>query len=268
MRAFAHAVIVLVLLLMVQNVAPAPALAAGPVEPRGASARVPEVDFRDTPLDQAIAKLQAVTGQNIVVHWRVLEGAGITRATPVNLAVARVPLGSAIKLLGDAVAGGDASLGLAAREDRGVVVVSTTEELDNLGVVRLYDVRDLLEADMARRAAAPPPPPHAATTHPATTHPATTHPAAQSTTAATSENATQTMRPDQVTPFMESIDRLTHVIYETVDPQSWRVAGGTVGAIHEFNGRLVVTQTPAAHERIAALLDGLRRNGATHAKRD
>lgn len=53
---------------------------------------------------------------------------------------------------------------------------------------------------------------------------------------------------------------LTELIRTTVDPDNWREAGGTIGSMTEFNGRLVVTQTPETHDQIAALLADLRKD--------
>jgi beta-lactamase regulating signal transducer with metallopeptidase domain len=50
-------------------------------------------------------------------------------------------------------------------------------------------------------------------------------------------------------------DQLMQLIRETVAPDSWRDAGGTVGAIREINGRLVITQTEANHALITKLLE-------------
>ena len=56
----------------------------------------------------------------------------------------------------------------------------------------------------------------------------------------------------------ERIDELIRLIQETVDADSWRDAGGTVGSIRELSGLLVVTQTAEAHKQIETLLGQLR----------
>jgi hypothetical protein len=53
------------------------------------------------------------------------------------------------------------------------------------------------------------------------------------------------------------VARLTRLI-EHVDAASWKDAGGTVGALRELEGQLIVTQTPDNHRRIVALLQDLR----------
>jgi hypothetical protein len=47
------------------------------------------------------------------------------------------------------------------------------------------------------------------------------------------------------------------MISMTVAPESWRDNGGTIGSCSQYNGLLVVTQTPANHKAIEALLSEL-----------
>jgi type II secretory pathway component GspD/PulD (secretin) len=54
------------------------------------------------------------------------------------------------------------------------------------------------------------------------------------------------------------LDDLIKLIIDTVDPSSWRDAGGNEGAIRYFNGSLVITQTAAAHDKIRKILTDLR----------
>jgi len=56
----------------------------------------------------------------------------------------------------------------------------------------------------------------------------------------------------------ESMASLVNLLQTTVDPESWREAGGNVGAIVDFSDILVVTQTYQAHEMIWELLAQLR----------
>ncbi|MDA7978958.1 MAG: hypothetical protein MPJ50_09340 [Pirellulales bacterium] len=49
---------------------------------------------------------------------------------------------------------------------------------------------------------------------------------------------------------------LIEIVTQTVDPDSWEVKGGW-GSIAEYDGKLVVRQTDAAHAQIQYLLDNL-----------
>ncbi|HZN68129.1 MAG TPA: hypothetical protein VFB66_22780 [Tepidisphaeraceae bacterium] len=57
----------------------------------------------------------------------------------------------------------------------------------------------------------------------------------------------------------ERIDEVIRLIAETVDPDSWRDAGGTVGSVREIEGQLIVTQTQENHRQLVELLAAMRR---------
>ena len=54
-------------------------------------------------------------------------------------------------------------------------------------------------------------------------------------------------------------DPLIALIQETIEPESWRINGGTLGTARTLNSTLIVSQTPANHQAIATLLDQLRK---------
>jgi hypothetical protein len=56
----------------------------------------------------------------------------------------------------------------------------------------------------------------------------------------------------------EATEMLAKLIVETVDPDSWRDAGGSIGAIREFSGLLIITHTVEGHEQILRLIEQLR----------
>jgi type II secretory pathway component GspD/PulD (secretin)/tetratricopeptide (TPR) repeat protein len=60
----------------------------------------------------------------------------------------------------------------------------------------------------------------------------------------------------------ERVTELLDLIRNTIEPDSWRESGGTVAAIAEINGQLVVTQTASAHSEIQDLLGKLREQRA------
>ena len=61
----------------------------------------------------------------------------------------------------------------------------------------------------------------------------------------------------------ERVDELIKTVTDFVDPDSWRDVGGTVGAIRELGGMLIVTQTWETHEQLAGVLNDLRVEGRT-----
>jgi general secretion pathway protein D len=54
------------------------------------------------------------------------------------------------------------------------------------------------------------------------------------------------------------LEQITQLIQETVEPDAWRDAGGTVGAIRELSGQLIITATPQMHDAIGKLLLQIR----------
>ncbi len=53
---------------------------------------------------------------------------------------------------------------------------------------------------------------------------------------------------------------LTELIKATIQPESWRDAGGTIGSIRILNGCLIVNQVEESHDQIAHFIDILRRH--------
>jgi hypothetical protein len=56
----------------------------------------------------------------------------------------------------------------------------------------------------------------------------------------------------------EVSEQLRSLIMETIDPDSWRDNGGSLGALRELNGQLIVSQAARNHEALAQLLKQLR----------
>jgi len=196
---------------------------------------VEQIDFRDTPLKEVIASLQKQTDANIVVHWRALEAAGIDSVVPVTLRLKKLPLVRVLEILGEVVGGGTVPIGV--RVDRGVVVVSTKEDLaQGAAVVRLYDVRDLIESNAALQEKV--------------------NKVAPNTCFPSGGSGLMTGNPD---PYQDVMDLLSSIIMDQVAPDTWRDAGGTLGSIRMFNGRLIVSTSPELHKEVAKLLETIRK---------
>jgi hypothetical protein len=56
----------------------------------------------------------------------------------------------------------------------------------------------------------------------------------------------------------DSAEELVTHITETIYPDTWRDAGGTIGAIREASGLLIITQTSVGHAATSRLLEQLR----------
>ena len=57
----------------------------------------------------------------------------------------------------------------------------------------------------------------------------------------------------------DTLQRIIDLIQQTIDPESWREAGGNVGSIQSLHQQLIITQTNTAHGQIRDLLTELRR---------
>jgi hypothetical protein len=177
-----------------------------------------ELDLSNATLEQAFKRLADVSDVDVVVHWPALEAAGVARSTPVRVHLWEVSLAAALDVVLDLIPAHPAIL-VWGEEDR-VITISTKEGLAGLAEPRVYDVRDLI--DRIRKEVAPDPP------------------------------------ADDSRTWQEVVDEIVRLIAEIVEPDSWRDAGGSVGSLREMGGRLIITQTPHAMERIEWLLDRLR----------
>src|SRR5688500_1613900 len=82
-----------------------------------------DVNFRDTPFEEAVEFLRTGSGVNVTAKWRELESAGVDRNTPVTLRVANLPLRRVLELVCEEAGG--STVALDTREHDGAVVIST-----------------------------------------------------------------------------------------------------------------------------------------------
>lgn len=127
-----------------------------PVEPPLGSPNVPspldapvaELRLRDTALEQAVAELQRRAKMPLLVKWDQLQAAGRRRDTHVNADLHDVTLLAALRVLFEQHEPPDASGWPAEVQYEavgGVVIVFDPRREDAQTVVRIYDVRDLVE---------------------------------------------------------------------------------------------------------------------------
>ncbi|HEX8521186.1 MAG TPA: hypothetical protein VF669_02950 [Tepidisphaeraceae bacterium] len=201
----------------------------------GMSRKVAKVDFRRTTFEQAVEQLHHQTKANLAVNWQTLEAAGIDRHAPVTLQVDNISLRRVLDLVCQQAAAD--STRLAARVDGGVIVISTLEELSRQTVTRMYDVRDLIVADHDLRSRIE---------------------RLLKKVSAGYESDQPTDEKSLSRAQADSVESLIKAIQAIVEPDSWRDAGGIVGTVREFGGRLIIVQSPEAHDKIADLLEQLR----------
>jgi hypothetical protein len=106
------------------------------------NSNVPSTKFDNVPLSDCIDFLHDVSGANLVVDWKTLAAASITRDTPINLRVKNTSLQQVLNLV--LAQAGTAADALTFYVDRDVIQVTTKAQADKHVYTIVYDVRDLL----------------------------------------------------------------------------------------------------------------------------
>ena len=220
--------------------------------------KLPDLNFPAIGFADVIDFLRDVTGANIYVRWSALEAAGIDRNAPVNARLRDVKFSKALEtILGD-VGGGTVPLGYTV--DEGIITISTQEDLTRTVTpdTRVFDIRDLIIQV------------------PDFTNAPTFNLQSQSNTASGgggggssggslfggAGGGAQGQGAQVLQTRQQLIDEIKKLIQDTVAPDSWRDAGGTIGAIQELSGQLIVTQTPENMRKLQDLLEQLRETRA------
>jgi len=216
---------------------------------------LPELTFDGVGFSDVIDFLRDVSGANIFVNWKSLEGAGVDRNAPVTAKLRNVKFSKALNIILDSVGGGTAKLGYTI--DEGVIEIATADELGKNTVTRVYDIRDLIisipDFDNA----------------PDFSLQSTSNNTAQAGGGGASGGGGggQSLfggggggggAAEKGQSRQELVDAITKLITETVAPDSWRDSGGSVGALRELQGQLIVTQTPENQRALVSLLEQLR----------
>ena len=199
--------------------------------------RIPEVDLRNVPLEDAIERLRTASGLNIVVQWNALERLGLDRETPITLklrdvsvlAVARAMLQSRIITLGRPIC----------LIDENVVILTAGMDSTGFAETHVYDVGDIILDAIAFRSRLPTTVPSAAVSAPG-------------------------FGSGLWSPVGNGNDEYT-VAYtlgeriKQIGRESWIENGGKTGLLSYFAGHFVVTATPEMHDEIGLLLAELRK---------
>lgn len=211
--------------------------------------RIPEVRFDAIPFSDVVDFLRDITGANIFVNWRALEAAGVDRNTPVTTRLRDVRFSKALETILRDVGGGTVQMTYTV--DDGVIMISTAEDLSKNTITRVYDIRDLIVET------------------PDFYGPQFSLQSAQQ--SGSGGGGGQSLFQNQQQQQQQNIqpktreDRvleITSLMQESIAPDSWRDAGGTVGSLRELNGQLIVAQTPENQRAIQGLLEQLRETRA------
>ncbi|MFH0983496.1 MAG: hypothetical protein V2A79_18410 [Planctomycetota bacterium] len=208
--------------------------------------------FEDTPFGEVVQTWSEAQKVNITVVWSDLGNHGIDEDTPVTLNLPeevsfRKALEEILALLG----GSAIELGYTVSE--GVITVATRDYLARKVFTEVYDINDLLmrvpdfteapQVNLQQSGGGGGPGGGSATQNPF-----------QGGSGGGGEEDQRTRR--------ERAEEIVELIRETIEPESWREAGGTEASIRALEANLVVTQTASAHEQIADLLQQLRQERA------
>ncbi|MBX3409737.1 MAG: hypothetical protein KF859_07605 [Phycisphaeraceae bacterium] len=206
--------------------------------------RIP-VDFQDTPLANVINFLAVVTQLNFDVDWEKLQEASIDRESSVNLRLTNVPVKTVLERVLEKVSP-DASLGAAYAVNDGVVLISTRDAINRNKRLELYDIRDLLIEVPDY------------TNVPDFDLQSVLQGGGQGGGSGQSPFREANDNQIQRRSLEDRTNDLLNIITTNIDPLGWQENGGDVGFIQQFQGNLIITNTPANHRAIHGLLAKLR----------
>lgn len=221
----------------------------------------PELKFDGKTFEQVIEELRAITGLNIIPNWSALEAQAIERDHEVNLKLTNVTVQQALDLILQDVGGGEVEL--AYEVDEGIVRISTKEDLSRRRLTRVYNIQDLIISVPTFRGR-------------------------RINLQNIGQNQQQggigggrfiqgggagqggqgnqgglfggdEQEDDDLDTGIDPMQPIIELIQETIDPESWREAGGNVGSISSLQQQLIVTQTSTAHSQLRDLLKDLRK---------
>ena len=213
---------------------------------------VKELVLENATLQEAVILLQEKTHANIIMDAKTLAEAGYPLDKKIRLRLYDLNVRKILEVLEKAYDENNLPLGLGVRD--GVIriapllAISETERTPLL----VYDVHDLVDRFLTPNDV------QAAELRPVGVGGPFSpgQPEAPSTTQRVNPGS-----PEKVTNFtrQENIDMLIWLIQEYVDANSWRDNGGSLGAIRELGGLLIVNQLPENQKQVERVLRNLRK---------
>lgn len=217
--------------------------------------KINKLDFADIPFDGVIQFMREISNANIDVNWTALTSAGIDRATSkVTVHLTDVTFDKALRVILSGLGTGNLSYMV----NDGVITISTKEDLNLHTQVRVYDISDLIIR--VPNFTAPRLDLNSSGNQSGNNGGGGGGSIFGDTNSSSGgqNGGSNNQGEDNFPKKSEIITGLIASITETVDPTSWKVNGGTVGAMKEVNSRLVVTQTADNQAAIVNLLAQLR----------
>jgi hypothetical protein len=219
-------------------------------------ATVPQLSLDGASLAQAVDYLRQMSGANIIVNWKVLEGVGVAKETPISIQVRNLPMGKMLQLVLDQAS---PNTQLVYTVHSNIVDVTTQDEADKKLYAKVYVVDDLLVVPPLKR------PPNLSISQSNAAQLQIGSGAQQGTSNGTTGGSGQGLFGDssnnqynqgtqmQKTPAQQGEDLAT-LIRQVVRPSIW-VENGGPASIHFFNGKLIVNAPASVHEMIGGPLD-------------
>lgn len=221
--------------------------------------RAPEIRFDGTTFEDVVDRLRAMTGLNIVPNWSAMAAVAVEKDAEISLKLNDVSFEKTLDLVLSEVGGGEVELGY--EIDEGIIRISTKEDLSRHTKFEAYDIRDLIVGV-----------------------PNFKGPEIDITQAGQNQNQQggiaggrfvgqggvgggagagggggnsnlfeENGQDNEETNPDDAIGPLIDLIQQTIEPDSWREAGGNVGSISTLNQQLIVTQTSSAHAQLRDL---------------
>ncbi len=200
---------------------------------------VKQLSVDNVALSRVIEFLRDTSGANIVVNWRVLEGAGVARETPVSIQVRELTLRKMLRLVLDQAS---PNTFLVYNVDANVIEITSQEEADKQLVTKVYVVDDLVMPDMKQ--VTPPQMDLSTVTKNGTTSGGSG--AGNSSGSIFTTDAASNVPEDTTEKRGEDLAKM---VREVVRPAIWRENGGPA-SIRYFTGKLIVTAPISIHEAI------------------
>lgn len=197
--------------------------------------KVVDVQFRATPLQDALLELERRADVLIIADWNALNAAKVSPDQPVTLSIKHATLSAALKLILQAVAAPARPLDFHFLGN--CIRISTRAELEHQPERRIYDVSRFVGPGVIGLTFFDTWIPSFSGGIFGPSHPPVAEPAHS--VAAT------------------GMDQLIELIITSINPGSWRDRGGTTGVIRPYGHHLFVQQTREAHEKLNALLTEL-----------
>lgn len=217
--------------------------------------RIP-VAFSDHAFGDVLQFYEQVSGLNMDIDWESLSMIGVDRESRVTLKLTNVTLETVLDRVLSKVSDPDIPAGWAVND--GILTIASDEVLRRNTLLEIYDIRDLL-IDIPDYTNAPQFDLNSAFQNSGGgrggggggggggrspfTQTGGQGPGQQQGTRRTRQ---------------EMIDDIVDIITSNVDYEGWQENGGETGSIREFNGNLIITNTPRNHRAIIGLLRKLR----------